>query len=97
MHDDYYSAVEIAKRWKTVDPRDARKNGEIIPHPKKKAPPTGKQQAENAEPKPLTATPWIWRDPKIIPPREFLYGKHYIRKFVSVGFAHQEAANHRSA
>jgi hypothetical protein len=37
-------------------------------------------------PKPLAATLWVWRDPKMIQPREFLYGKHYIRKFVSVGF-----------
>jgi hypothetical protein len=37
-------------------------------------------------PKPLAATPWIWREPKLILPREFLYGKHYIRKFVSAGF-----------
>ena len=52
--------------------------------------------AENGQPvvdetpaeakKPLAATPWVWRDPKMIPPREFLYGKHYIRKFVSAGF-----------
>jgi hypothetical protein len=86
MSNDYYSAAEIAKRWEAADPRDARKNGEIIPHPKQKAPPTNKQQAENAESKPLAATPWVWRDPKTIPPREFVYGKHYARKFVSAGF-----------
>jgi hypothetical protein len=37
-------------------------------------------------PEPLTAAPWIWRDPMNIPPREFMYGTHYIRKFVSAGF-----------
>jgi len=46
----------------------------------------GEKVASISPPKPLTATPWIWRDPKMISPREFLYGKHYIRKFVSAGF-----------
>ena len=46
----------------------------------------GEKVASLSPPKPLTATPWVWRDPKMISPREFLYGKHYIRKFVSAGF-----------
>ena len=32
----------------------------------------------------ITATPWTWRDPSAIPPRQWVYGKHYIRKYVSV-------------
>jgi hypothetical protein len=32
---------------------------------------------------PLQAHPHIWTDPKSIPPRSWLYGRHYIRKFVS--------------
>jgi hypothetical protein len=31
----------------------------------------------------LTATPHKWRDPKTIPPRDFLYGDHVIRGYVS--------------
>lgn len=31
----------------------------------------------------LTPTPFTWTDPSSIPPREWLYNKHYIRKFVS--------------
>jgi hypothetical protein len=46
----------------------------------------GERVASVAPPKPLTPTPWVWRDPEMIAPREFLYGKHYIRKFVSAGF-----------
>src|SRR5215472_15054871 len=50
-------------------------------------PATNKSGSDKPEaPKPLTATPWVWRDPKTIPPREFMYGTHYIRKFVSAGF-----------
>ena len=29
---------------------------------------------------PLTATPYRWRDPKEIPPRQFLFGRHYARR-----------------
>jgi RecA-family ATPase len=34
----------------------------------------------------ITATPRKWINPTTIAPREFLYGKHYIRKFLSAGF-----------
>jgi hypothetical protein len=36
---------------------------------------------------PITATPWTWRDPATIPPREWLYGRHFIRKFMSCTIA----------
>jgi len=36
--------------------------------------------------KKLKATPYVWRDPADIPRREFLYGKHFIRKFISAKF-----------
>jgi AAA domain len=35
----------------------------------------------------IRATPYVWRDPKDIPKREFLYGTHLIRKFGSAKFA----------
>jgi AAA domain-containing protein len=34
-------------------------------------------------PKPLTATPYVFRDPRTIPPRQWLYARHYVRKYVS--------------
>lgn len=39
------------------------------------------------KPKELKPTPFVWRDPKTIPPREFVYGKHLIRKFTSAKFS----------
>ena len=36
-----------------------------------------------AAPYTLAATPFVWRDPTTIPRRQFLYGAHYIRQFVS--------------
>lgn len=31
----------------------------------------------------ITATPWQWVDPTTIPPRRWIYDKHYVRRFVS--------------
>jgi hypothetical protein len=36
---------------------------------------------------PLRATKFVWRDEALIPPRRWLYGKHLLRKFVSVDVA----------
>lgn len=35
------------------------------------------------ERRPVTATPYIWTPPETIPTRDFIYGRHLIRKFVS--------------
>ncbi|WP_176733400.1 AAA family ATPase [Bosea sp. BIWAKO-01] len=37
-------------------------------------------------PKPVSATPFVWIDPKTIPRREWLYGSHYARKYLSATF-----------
>lgn len=36
---------------------------------------------------PFYFTPFTWKDPKTLPRREFAFGKHYIRKYVSVTVA----------
>lgn len=36
---------------------------------------------------PFAFAPYVWRDPRTIPPRRWLYGGHYIRKFVSTTVA----------
>lgn len=44
-------------------------------------------QAEAPEPEPdgpIHATPFKWMDPTTIPRREYAFGQHYIRKYVSV-------------
>lgn len=33
---------------------------------------------------PITITPYEWKDPRTLPRREFAFGNHYIRKYVSV-------------
>ena len=35
----------------------------------------------------ISPTPWRWREPRSIPPRQWLYGRHYHKKFVSVTVA----------
>jgi hypothetical protein len=39
--------------------------------------------SEGGAPSLLAAAPFVWTDPRAIPPRAWLYGKHYIRGFVS--------------
>src|SRR6476659_2616382 len=46
----------------------------------------GEQIETTLPPKPFVPTPGKWVDPKTVSPREFLYGTHYIREFLSVGF-----------
>lgn len=44
-------------------------------------------KADNDNHKPsVTATPFVWKDPKTIPRREWLYGSHYARKYLSATF-----------
>lgn len=38
-------------------------------------------------PAPIVATPFVWRPEADIPPRRWLYGKHLLRRFVSVDVA----------
>ena len=45
------------------------------------------QDIQEPKRKLVTATPFKWVDPKSIPPREWVYGKHYIRQFVSITVA----------
>lgn len=54
--------------------------------PRESAPVKSADAAESqAEPQgPITATAFKWKDPKTIPRREFAFGTHYIRKYVSV-------------
>jgi len=35
----------------------------------------------------IIATPFVWRDPSTLPRREFVYGKHLVRRYVSVTVA----------
>ncbi|PJI53753.1 hypothetical protein CTI14_24030 [Methylobacterium radiotolerans] len=35
----------------------------------------------------IHATPFVWRDPRSIPPRQWLYGRHYIRRFTTATVA----------
>ncbi|WP_248310853.1 AAA family ATPase [Bosea vaviloviae] len=45
--------------------------------------------AEQQQPvrKPILATPFVWQLPWKIPPRQFLYGRHYVRKYLSATIA----------
>jgi len=43
----------------------------------------GEQKPAEAPPRVITFTPYVWQDPATLKPRRWLYGRHYIRKFLS--------------
>ena len=67
--------------------------------PSPSPPPPSSSSSESSPPSPspssqgnetkrrLVATPYVWRDPATIPPRAWIYGWHYIRKFTSATIA----------
>lgn len=57
------------------------------PFPPKEAYAAEFAQPEPAPVAPLSATPFAWKDPLTIPPRPWVYGRHMIRKQVSVTVA----------
>ena len=46
------------------------------------------KSAHNGGESAIRATPFAWVDPASIPPRQFLYGNHLIRQFLSTTIAH---------
>jgi len=48
-------------------------------------PPIGSDEAPSSVS--IRATPFVWRDPRSIPPRRWLYGRHYIRRFATTTVA----------
>src|SRR5688572_17392016 len=43
----------------------------------------GSQQKQSTEEQHVLAVSFRWRDPRTIPPRQWLYGRHYIRGYVT--------------
>jgi hypothetical protein len=54
---------------------------EDLPHAPNAGGGKDKANGENKQPA-VTAAPYQWRDPAKIPPRQFLFGRHYIRKAI---------------
>lgn len=50
-------------------------------------PPFAPYGEELERPVKVTASPFVWRDPATLPRREWLYGRHLLRKFVSLDVA----------
>lgn len=66
------AAVEADVVVEAVPPKEESPIGDIEP------------ANDNAPLSPITATAFKWIDPKTLPRREFAYGSHFIRKYVSV-------------
>ncbi len=64
---------------------DVPQNGTDIPGREDASPDGDMEPAnDNVPQSPITATAFKWIDPKTLPRREFAYGSHFIRKYVSV-------------
>ncbi|MBO9108917.1 bifunctional DNA primase/polymerase [Agrobacterium sp. S2/73] len=64
---------------------DVPQNGKDIPEREAASPVSDIEPANDNTPQsPITATAFKWIDPKTLPRREFAYGSHFIRKYVSV-------------
>ncbi|WP_284777090.1 bifunctional DNA primase/polymerase [Agrobacterium sp. lyk4-40-TYG-31] len=63
---------------------DADVVSEPAPPDKQTAQPANDNEPQSAEQSPIVATAFKWIDPKTLPRREFAYGTHLIRKYVSV-------------
>lgn len=66
------AAVETDVVVEAVPPKEESPSGDIEP------------SNDNTPLSPITATAFKWIDPKTLPRREFAYGSHFIRKYVSV-------------
>ncbi len=71
----------------------ARRNGNGNDHAREpirgRAPQVERPLLEHPDngPERIIAAPWIWRDPSTIQPRRWVYGKHYIRQFMTTTVA----------
>lgn len=64
-------------------PRHDPETGEVLEEEQ-----VAEHETNSATSSPVLAfTPYAWIDPAKIPPRQFLYGGHYIRKFLSMDIA----------
>lgn len=66
-------------------PRAARPNGSAFGYddiPDDGAPPHGGEDEAPARPR-IRPVPFVWRAPHTIPPRQWLYGRHYVRSYVT--------------
>ena len=93
-----YDALNAAANGYTVLPADARTGEPLVAMADASSDPetirgwwdkypAAAPASTPPKPKKITATPFVWRDPKDIPQREFLYGTHLIRKYGSAKFA----------
>lgn len=79
LSDDELAALEWSRR--ALEMAEKRAMG-LEPYD----PPPAGRRAKSEAPQ-FTAKPYAWRDPKTIPPRQWLHAGHYIRGFLSATIA----------
>ena len=79
--------VEDLGIFKPKVPRHDPETGEILEDEPDNSNAEGQDETVRPEKSLLAFTPYVWIDPAKIPPRQFLYGGHYIRQFLSMDVA----------
>jgi hypothetical protein len=89
MTESFTQKEQDAKRWRDDDERAKRTrrgNGADEAAPPPNGPDDYGESEGTADPPPkekIRASRFAWIDPGIIPRRRWLYGRHYVRKFIS--------------
>ncbi|MEE9271694.1 MAG: AAA family ATPase [Robiginitomaculum sp.] len=83
-----YRSAEMLAKWRSLKPdyQSRPVTFATVLHMAKQDAPTDNTAGEEQHSK-LSPTRWDWVDPAAIPPRDWLYGYHLIRKYVSVTIA----------
>jgi AAA domain len=84
---EYEDAVAHAAVLAYIRTRPLGSNGQAEPFLNDETRARAGYEPQGEPPRVITPTRFVWRDPSLIPRRQWLYGKHYIRKFVSATFA----------
>jgi hypothetical protein len=86
--------TRLAEKYRPIP--DAKPDAVIDASVRFDAPSVEPKDEPPSPPNPFVPTPWKWVDPKDVSPREFLYGTHYIREFLSVGFGPWRGQDHQA-
>jgi AAA domain len=78
---EWLSPDDVAKDWDVPQPEE-RPNGHAAPSKG-----AGAANSEAPDPRKIAFTPYAWRAPETLPMRRWVYGRHYIRKYLSTTIA----------
>jgi hypothetical protein len=82
LSDEERADLEWSRR--AVDEAERKRfDDEMLPWRREARRPNGPAKDAPKPPRIIAFTPYVWKPPETLPMRRWLYGKHYIRKFIS--------------